>query len=313
MDDLLQDLRYGIRNLRGSPGFTVAAVAILALGIGGTTVGFSLLDAFFLRPLPYPDADRLVQLGRVDPQRGFDGLRFSLPNVLALRQGSEAFEELAAYRYVESNLASPAEEPEAVTVGHVTTDLLALLGAEPTLGRRFLPTENEPGSGDVALLSHGLWQRRFGGSEEILESTTELDGAQHTVVGVMPPGFRFPFGGVKIWVPVVEDPARFGRESRSFMPVGRIAPGVDRRAARAEVEELYRRAHELDSDADVGYGIRLEPLRDALLFLDDLLRLSLTMAVVAGGFVLLIVSANLANLVLVRVGGRGRELAIRSP
>lgn len=137
-------------------------MGVLAVGIAATTVGFSVLNAFFLRPLPYASPERLVQLHRTDPQRGASHLRFSLPNFLALRRATEdVFEDLAAYNYGARNLASPGQEPERLMVGNLTTNMLDLLGAPPSLGRGFSPEDGRPGAPGVVLLDHGVWQRRW--------------------------------------------------------------------------------------------------------------------------------------------------------
>lgn len=317
MNALWQDLRFGLRTLRRSPLFTAVAVALLALGIGGITAGFSLLDTFFLRPLPYDAADRLVQLGRSDPGRGYTGLRFSLPNLLELRReatGGEdgPAEEVAAYNYTGKTLQGARGEPESLGVGRLTVNLLPMLGREPIMGRAFTTDEARPGEGKVVLLSHGLWDRRFGGDTAAVGRSVELNGEPHTVIGVMPPDFHFPYGGVKAWIPVTEDASVFGRDYRNFMPVVRLREGVDRETALRRLELLYQRAHTMDSDAEVTMGVTMVPLRDALIFMDDVLRPAFTVGLGAAGFVLLIVCANVAGLLLARSRRRDRELAIRS-
>lgn len=318
MDALIQDLRQALRRLRRSPGYAALAVAILGLGIGGVAGAFGLLDAFFLRPLPYPTADRLVQLHRTDPAQGYDGLRFSLPNFLALRdemaaRGPEApVEVMGAYNYGSRNLTAPGAEPERLTVARVTVNLLGVLGRSPVHGRTFTPEEARTGRSDVVLLDHGVWERRFGADPGLVGRTVRLDGRPHTVIGIMPPDFHFPFGGVKGWVPVTEDEAVFGRDYRNFMPVVRLREGVEREAAVRELELAYRRAHALDEDAARTYGVRAEPLRSALIFLDETLRPAMLAGFGAAGFVLLVVCGNLAGLTLARARRRSRELAVRA-
>lgn len=318
MDVLIQNLKHALRRLRRSPGYTALAVVILGLGIGGVTAGFGLLETFFLRPLPYPSADRLVQLHRTVPDQGFESRRFSLPNVLALREAMEErgdsapVEAMGAYNYGPRNLTAPETRPERIMVSRVTVDLLRMLGVQPIRGRSFTDAEAEPGSGDVVLVDHGFWQRRFGGRPDLVGQAIRLDGTPHTVVGIMPPDVQFPFGGVKAWVPVTEDEAAFGRDYRNFMPVVRLRESVERDAAVRDLELAYRRIHERDADADRVYGVRAEALRTALLFLDDTIRPVLYAGLGASGFVLLVVCANLAGLVLARTRRRRHELAVRT-
>lgn len=318
MDTLIRDLRYALRRLRRSPGYTALAVVILGLGIGGVTAGFGLLETFFLRPLPYPSAERLVQLHRTVPEQGFESRRFSLPNLLTLREtmeergASAPVEAMGAYNYSPRNLTAPGTEPERIMVSRVTVDLLHMLAVQPIRGRSFTEAEAERGSSDVALVDHGFWQRRFGGDPDLVGRTVRLDGTPHTVVGVMPPDFQFPFGGVKAWVPVTEDAAVFGRDDRNFMPIVRLREGVETNAAVRDLDLTYRRIHERDADADRAYGVRAESLRTALIFLDDTLRPVLYSALGAAGFVLLVVCANLAGLTLARTRRRRRELAVRT-
>ncbi len=312
MDSLLHDIRYGFRKLVNNPGFTLAAVVTLALGIGANTANFSVIDAYLLRPLPYPAPDRLIHLFRIDRQSGSDQMRFSLDTFLELKKNNGVFEDLGAYNYRYGNLSSTDQQPERISVGRVSTNLYPLLGVEPLLGRNFRPEEGEPGQGRVALLSHGVWQRHFGSSPDILGRTVKLDDEPYTVVGVMPKDFNFPFGGVKMWVPLEIDTQRFDREYRNFMFVGRLKPGATPAEAQAELETLYGQIQQEYYPEDIEYGVSLVPLRQALLFLFDTLQLMFLLLTVAVGFLLLVVCANVANLMLTRAVGRQKEFAIRS-
>src|SRR5213593_3394348 len=183
MDEVLQDLRYGLRALVLRPGFSVVAVATLALGIGANATLFTLLNAVMLRSLPYPDPDRLVILWRSQPQRGQDELPFSYPNYADLKQQTRSFEGMGACAFRRLNLTG-TDMPEKVEGAIVTADVFSVFGVKPLLGRVFLASEDMPGTPRVAVLSHSLWQRRFGADPDLVGKTVLLDGESHQVVGV---------------------------------------------------------------------------------------------------------------------------------
>ena len=194
LDELRQNLTYGIRSALKAPGYSTLVVLTLAFGIAATTTIFSLMNPYFFRPLPYGEAEELVHLQQVDPVTGWDRGRFSLPTVEDWRKRNRAFEGLAGYTYGGANLTGP-EGAEAVTVSRVTPDLLDVLRIQPALGRGFRPDDGGPGADPVVLLSHGLWERRYLGDPGVLGRSISMDGVAHTVVGVMPPEFLFPFNG----------------------------------------------------------------------------------------------------------------------
>ncbi|HLL45619.1 MAG TPA: ABC transporter permease, partial [Longimicrobiaceae bacterium] len=191
MDDLLHDLRHAARMLRRSPAFTAVAVLTLALGIGAATVIFSVVDAVVLRPLPFAEPERLVRVWETTPAG--DDFAVSAPNYLDFRERSRAFAEMAAYRPRSFSLTG-AGEPERLEGFAASHTLFRLLGATPALGRTFTADEDRPGGERVAVVSHGLWRRRFGGDPEMVGRQVVLDGERYTVTGVLPPGFRFPEG-----------------------------------------------------------------------------------------------------------------------
>ncbi len=310
MDHLLQDLRHAIRALRKNPGFTAAAIVTLAVGTGANVSNFAIINAFLLRPLPYKDPERLVQLDRLD-RKDNDLLRFSLPTYMAFREQNQVFEALGAYDYTSRNLAARGEPAERFTVGRVTTNLFPLLGAPAVLGRTFVPREQEPGHGHVVLMSYALWRARFGEDRHVLGRTITLDGIAHTVIGVMPEHFTFPYGEVKLWVPIELDFAEFGPMYRNFMLVGRLRPGMSRTTAAEQLSAHYRASLELYPADGGDYAVNVAPLRERLIFLYETVTLLFGLVTLATAFVLLIVCANVANLLLARAVGRARDIAVR--
>src|SRR5918997_2076423 len=234
MGTLWQDLRYAVRLLLKRPGFTATAVLVLALGIGANTAIFSVVNAALLRPLPYRDAERLTLLYETDTSG--EALFPAAPaNFLAWRGGAHSFEDLAALsnKGWSSNLTG-AGEPERLQGFEVTANLFPLLGAAPALGRGFLPEEDRPGAAPVVVLSHGTWQRRFGGAPDAVGKTLTLSGQGYTVVGVMPQEFQF-YQKADVWTPVAFDAAEENNlEDHYLVVLGRLRPGVTTEQASEE-------------------------------------------------------------------------------
>lgn len=306
-----RDLRYALRTLRSNPIFSLVAILILGIGIGGIATSFAIVDTFLLRPLPFVEPDRLIHLYRTDAQSGADELRFSLPMIDELAQ-VEGIEALGAYSYAGRNISDSSSTPEHVMVGTLTNNLLPLLGASSVIGRTFDESDGLPGSQAVVLLDHGLWQNRFGGQASILGSDIRIDGQPHTVIGIMPSNFRFPYGEVKLWVPTALNDVGHSWSDRNYQPVARLASGANEETVRTALFEHYRLVESDRPELTAGSGLRTAPLREALLFLYDLIRLVLLVILFANIFVLLIICANLANLMLARAAGRSRELALRT-
>ena len=301
--DLLQDLRFGLRALRRSPAFALAAIVTLALGIGANTAIFSIVDAVVLRPLPYTEPERLVMIGA-----GSTG------EYLALRERLRIVRDLAAWRPV----TQPVElGGEAVRLrgAAITPGLLPLLGVAPAVGRGFTSADAEFGRSGVALISHGLWQRAFGGAADVLGRTVSIDGAPFTIVGVMPVTFHYPSDDVEYWQPFVVDPhnlgVMWGIGGRQM--IGRLAPGATLSEARAEVRGVWpslRHANPLwDPGPHYGEGATATPLQAQLV---GSARGLLWMLFGATLLVLLIACVNVANLLLARAVMRERELAVRT-
>jgi putative ABC transport system permease protein len=311
IDSIRQDLGYAFRTLRRNPGFAIVAVITLAFGIGANTAIFSLVYPYLFRPLTFREPDRLVHLFHVDHRLGFDMARFSLPQYVDFKEGFQSFDDMAVYDYTSKNLGGHGE-PEGVVVGRLSSNMLGVLGVEPQLGRGLLPGEDRPSAEPVTILSHGLWQRRYAGDPSIIGQTVTLDEVPHTVVGVMPADFNFPYGGVKIWSALRLDPTREDRANGRYLIVGRLRPDATLAQARSELETIHARLSADYPELDGQFGVRAVPIRAGLLFYYELIRAMLLLLLASVGFVLLIVAANVGNIMLARALAREREVAIRS-
>jgi putative ABC transport system permease protein len=312
MEQLWQDLRYGLRILVRSPGFATVAVLTLAVGIAANTAIFSLVNAFFLRPLPFTNPEELVHIWQTDQQIGERELRVSVPNFLDWKDQTNTLDDLGGYFYSSFNVAGE-EEPASVLVGRLTPNLLDILGVEPVLGRRFLPEEGETGKEKVVILSHGFWERHFASSPGALNETVVLDGEVYAVVGVMPPEFEFPLKKTQMWSPLPLEPYETRRESNGpLLVVGRLKAGVTMEEAQAELDTIMQRLEQEYAKENRAKGANIVPLRQALVFFYDLLQLTFAVLFMGVSFILLIVCANVGNLLLARATGRSREIAIRT-
>ncbi len=306
MGTLLQDVRYGIRTLAKSPGFTIVVMLTLALGIGANMAIFSVLNAVLLRPLPYRDASRLVVMRETTKRVG--EVSVSYPDFLDWRQRSRTFAQMAAVHNLGLNL-SGVERPERIAGCAVSPEFLAMLGVRPALGRDLLPAEEKPGTKPVVLLSYSLWQSYLGGDAGAIGRTIALDGRPFTIIGVLPPGFRFlektdVIAPIGVWA---KDLALRG-ERGDLDVLGRLAPGVNVGQARAEMQAIAANLARAYPETNRGFGVNLTTLREQFAGATSTPILVLFAAVI---FVLLIACVNVANLFLVRGAERTREIALR--
>jgi predicted permease len=311
MQNWLTDLRFGLRALRRSPGFALGAILVLALGIGANTAIFSIVNAVLLRPLPFDEPSRLLQVWHVPPAKSFPGMTLfsvSPANYLDWEAQSTVFESMSIYGGHDLTFGGK-DRPEVLPAATVPADFFTVLRTRPLLGRSFTAEENRPGSDHVILLSYKFWRDHFASDPSIVGRNITVNSQPYSVIGVMPDKFRFP-DFAKAWVPLAwSDQDRSVRGNHNYLVIARLKPGVDAAQAKTELGAISSRLEQLYPEDDKGWGATVIPLREQMV--GDV-RTGLLVLLGAVAFVLLIACANIANLVLAKTLARRKEIAIRN-
>jgi putative ABC transport system permease protein len=309
MSALIDDIRYGLRMSLQNPGPTLVAVLALGFGIGANSAIFSVVNGILLRPLPYKDSGRLVVVWETKLSKGVKQDHVTPPNYRAWTEQNRVFDQIGALR-VEPHALNGGELSERIETALISPSGFDLLGVQAALGRTFTQQESQPGHNHVAVLSYGLWQRRFGGDREVLGKSAIIDGASYTIVGVTPPEFRLLDTPSELWIPYALDAGELKQRGiHSLRVIAHLKPGVTLDQAQSEMGSIARRLEQQDPEANTGYSTSVVPLRAQLVGDVATTLWTLLAAVVS---VLLIACADVANLLLARAGGREKEITVRA-
>lgn len=311
MNSLPQDLRYGFRMMRKSPGFAATAILVLALGIGANTAIFSVVNGVILRPLPYPEPERLVRIWHTPPPQNFPGIeRFSVSvaNFVDWKAQSKSFDGMAMYSFNHADMTG-GSKPDVVRLARVTDGFFAVFGMQPLLGRIFTADEDQAGHGRVVILSYPIWKAQFGGDQNVIGRAVSFDGESYSIVGIAPANFRYP-EWAQMWQPMAwTDQEKAVRGEHHSVVVARLKRGVALKQAQAEMSAISARLADQYPADNKGWGAIVIPLHADMV--GDV-RLALLVLLGAVGFVLLIACANVANLLLAKTLARQKEAAIRA-
>jgi putative ABC transport system permease protein len=305
----LQDLRYAVRSLAKSPGFSAVAILCLAIGIGVNSTIFSVVDGVLLQPYPYPAADRIVVVNSTNQRLGVRRGGISYRDFRDLQEQTSSFASLAAFTGRSLTIADGGSEPERYSGSTVSWKLFELLGTPPAIGRNFGPEDDRPGAEPVVMLSDEVWQRRFNGDPGIVGRAISVNSVPHTVIGVMPPRFAFP-ETERLWVPLARYGEKTGRSERNLQVFGRLAPGTSPDQAASDLAGVASRLAQTYPKENRDWSAAVRPLKDWMLPQD--VKLIILTMMGAATLVLLIACANVANLMLARASVRHREIAVRA-